>query len=261
MTMPHLTNCPHSGEGWCLNCVKELYEKTPIVYQQLASRTECNQSKSRDRMAGVKCLDPIEIDNNSPECQPIRLNHAVLGLTGEVGELAGAVERWIYYGKELDSVNIKEETGDCLWYLALLCNNMGFDMGEIMTANIAKLKQRYPAKYTDYHAAEENRDRAKERVALLYQQNELLQQIVGQKKESDNEWTAVVDNAVERQKPMVNNPTFEKWTVNKCEVCGVTATKGVHDISRDCLNQEIHWLCNAHDRPARILPNKASSGD
>ena len=27
MTMPHLTNCPHSGDGWCLACVGELYEK------------------------------------------------------------------------------------------------------------------------------------------------------------------------------------------------------------------------------------------
>lgn len=24
MTMPHLTNCPHSGDGWCLACVAKL---------------------------------------------------------------------------------------------------------------------------------------------------------------------------------------------------------------------------------------------
>lgn len=27
MTMPHLMNCPHQGEGWCLNCVKEMGER------------------------------------------------------------------------------------------------------------------------------------------------------------------------------------------------------------------------------------------
>lgn len=27
MTMPHLMNCSHSGEGWCLDCVKELYDR------------------------------------------------------------------------------------------------------------------------------------------------------------------------------------------------------------------------------------------
>ena len=26
MTMPHLMNCDHSGEGWCLDCVKELHD-------------------------------------------------------------------------------------------------------------------------------------------------------------------------------------------------------------------------------------------
>lgn len=26
MTMPHLMNCHHSPEGWCLECVRKLYE-------------------------------------------------------------------------------------------------------------------------------------------------------------------------------------------------------------------------------------------
>jgi len=26
MTMPHLENCPHDSDGWCLDCVKELYD-------------------------------------------------------------------------------------------------------------------------------------------------------------------------------------------------------------------------------------------
>ena len=27
MTMPHLMNCSHLGEGWCLDCVSELQER------------------------------------------------------------------------------------------------------------------------------------------------------------------------------------------------------------------------------------------
>lgn len=27
MTMPHLMNCDHSEEGWCLGCVKALWEE------------------------------------------------------------------------------------------------------------------------------------------------------------------------------------------------------------------------------------------
>lgn len=29
MTMPHLMNCQHSYDGWCLACVKELWRQTP----------------------------------------------------------------------------------------------------------------------------------------------------------------------------------------------------------------------------------------
>lgn len=25
MTMPHLSNCPHDGDGWCIDCVKGMY--------------------------------------------------------------------------------------------------------------------------------------------------------------------------------------------------------------------------------------------
>lgn len=27
MTMPHLMNCQHSPDGWCLDCVKEMYDE------------------------------------------------------------------------------------------------------------------------------------------------------------------------------------------------------------------------------------------
>ncbi len=27
MTMPHLMNCDHSDEGWCLDCVKQMHDE------------------------------------------------------------------------------------------------------------------------------------------------------------------------------------------------------------------------------------------
>lgn len=38
MTMPHLQNCEHSPNGWCLDCVKKLWES-------LDSRCECRFEK------------------------------------------------------------------------------------------------------------------------------------------------------------------------------------------------------------------------
>lgn len=138
---------------------------TPDEYQRLARRTECDQLKALGRM-----IDHTGRDPRGPMLYnliPIRLNHSALGLAGEVGELAGAVERFVYYGRPLDQANLVEEMGDCMWYLALLCNTIGVDMTEVMEANIRKLKARYPDKYTDERAAEEGRDRAAEREAMV----------------------------------------------------------------------------------------------
>ena len=126
---------------------------TPNEYQKLAERTECDQNKSLDRMYNYKA---------------VRLNHAVLGLSGEIGELAAAVERWIYYGQTLDQINIQEELGDCLWYIAEACNDLGINMSDLMTSNIAKLKQRYPEKFDSTKALEENRDREAEAKAIKH---------------------------------------------------------------------------------------------
>lgn len=125
----------------------------PNEYQKLAERTECNQNVSAMRFGenGLKA---------------IRLNHAVIGINAEGGELATALQRWLYYGKPLDETNIKEELGDLFWYIAEACNALGFSMETIMEANIAKLRQRYPEKFSEVLAAEENRDRAAEARAI-----------------------------------------------------------------------------------------------
>jgi hypothetical protein len=71
----------------------------PDTYQRLAARTECDQEKVARRMAGPYPADPESLGVST--LLPVRVNHGVLGLAGEVGELAAAVERWLYYGHEL----------------------------------------------------------------------------------------------------------------------------------------------------------------
>ena len=127
-------------------------------YQKLAARTECDQSRARLRMMGGVG------EAGSDLLLPIRLNHAVLGAAGEIGELSAAIEKWIYYGKPLDMVNFKEEVGDTLWYLSLAANAMGVDLGEIAEANIAKLRIRFPDKFTEEKAS--TRDLVSERKIL-----------------------------------------------------------------------------------------------
>lgn len=83
----------------------------------------------------------------------IDLLHALLGLSGEVGELVDPVKKSMFYGKPLDVENIKEEAGDILWYIAgPLCSALGCTLEDLARANVAKLRKRYPEKYTDQAA-------------------------------------------------------------------------------------------------------------
>ena len=127
---------------------------TPNEYQDKAARTDPDRTDQVTRL----------IENIKPGGS--WLLHSQIGLAGEVGELAAAIQRWLYYGKELDRVNVIEELGDLCWYLAQACRAMDVKLEDVMAANLNKLKFRYPERYTDYHAAEENRDRAVERDAL-----------------------------------------------------------------------------------------------
>lgn len=94
----------------------------------------------------------------------IRLLHAGMGLATESGEFVDMLKKHILYGKSLDEVNLAEELGDLFWYAALACDEMQISFESIMEKNIAKLRARYPNKFTEHDAV--NRDLEKERKIL-----------------------------------------------------------------------------------------------
>ena len=73
------------------------------------------------------------------------LLNGVMGLCGESGEVIDLVKKHLYQGHELDKTKVAEETGDCLWYCALIATAIDMNLGDIMQLNIDKLKRRYPA--------------------------------------------------------------------------------------------------------------------
>ena len=93
------------------------------------------------------------IETMTLDAKKYDLMHATLGIAGESGEIVDAVKKSIIYGKELDIVNMREEIGDILWYIALACRTLEFNLDDIMQENIDKLAKRYPEKYTDTHAS------------------------------------------------------------------------------------------------------------
>lgn len=94
----------------------------------------------------------------------IRLIHGAMGLQTESAEMTDMLKKHLFYGRELDLVNIKEEVQDCLWYISIIMDELDFTYEEAMTTNIKKLSVRYPEKFTEFHA--ENRDLQTERKIL-----------------------------------------------------------------------------------------------
>ena len=85
-----------------------------------------------------------------------RLLHVAMGLVTESGEFIDALKKSIYYGKELDRVNLKEELGDILWYVAVACDALGTDFETEMKRNIEKLQTRYDERYDESKATNRN---------------------------------------------------------------------------------------------------------
>jgi NTP pyrophosphatase (non-canonical NTP hydrolase) len=87
-----------------------------------------------------------------------RLLNAALGLCGEAGEFADTLKKAEFHGHELDTAALQKELGDVLWYAALACNALGVQLGDVMEANIAKLRQRYPEGFSSERSRNRGED-------------------------------------------------------------------------------------------------------
>lgn len=94
-----------------------------------------------------------------PNVPMLQLLHANMGVCTEAGELMDVVKRFLIYGKPADVTNIIEEVGDMFWYLSLIARSCGFTFEEAKARNIAKLRARYPEKFTELAALNRNLDK------------------------------------------------------------------------------------------------------
>ena len=112
----------------------------------------------------TESVDFDKIKDRLSNKDTIRLLHAAMGASTETGEFVDMLKKHIFYGKDIDFVNAKEEIGDVLWYAAIAADVLKETMNNIMTVNIKKLKKRYPDKFTENDAI--NRDTDEERTIL-----------------------------------------------------------------------------------------------
>lgn len=72
--------------------------------------------------------------------------YPTLGLCGEAGEVAEKVKKVLRdqggQFSEASRADLALELGDVLWYLARLASELNLDLGEIASANLAKLASR-----------------------------------------------------------------------------------------------------------------------
>lgn len=88
--------------------------------------------------------------------------HAAMGLCTEAGEIQDNLKRALFYGKDVDKVNLVEELGDVLWYCALLAHELKVELGDVMEINIEKLRARFPNKFTDDLAIDRHVEKERE---------------------------------------------------------------------------------------------------
>ena len=118
---------------------------TPSEYIQKSKRTEPSEYQ-------------FAIIKSENHWVPPRVDHGSMGLITEAAEIMDAIKKTKIYGKPFDKVNIIEEVGDCMFYLAIICDELGVSFEEVWDKNIAKLTKRYPEKFTEHNALHRDLD-------------------------------------------------------------------------------------------------------
>lgn len=78
--------------------------------------------------------------------EELKIVYPALGLNGEAGEVAEKVKKVLRGDSEGFTDDkcreIAKELGDCLWYVSVLANSIGYTLQEIAEMNINKLRSR-----------------------------------------------------------------------------------------------------------------------
>ena len=128
-----------------------------LQYQKEAQNTKSSSFNAPYRFIGAGT-------EKMTEQQLQDILHASVGIATEAGEFLDSFKKAMFYGTPIDLVNLDEEIGDHLWYIAIYAEARGTTIEKLAEKNNKKLKQRYPEKFSKEGA--ENRDLFAERQVL-----------------------------------------------------------------------------------------------
>lgn len=136
---------------------RSLFYSDPKIQERLINAT--------NKAAGIYTVLESKEFQVTLSNDEIDLLHALLGISSEVGELMEELIIAKTTNREIDIDNYKEEAGDIMWYLALLLRKLSTTFEEVSSKNIAKLKARYPQRFTTEDALERDLDKEKDALA------------------------------------------------------------------------------------------------
>ena len=84
------------------------------------------------------------------ECKDIEICTWGLGIAGEAGDVASCIKKTFAH-KNDQTLGIRENIGDTIWYAAMICNFFNWDLDKILEENAEKLKARFPQGF-DYNS-------------------------------------------------------------------------------------------------------------
>lgn len=79
-----------------------------------------------------------------------------LGISGEAGDVAGCIKKTFVHMNN-QKAGIRENLGDTLWYIAMICYFFNWDLEDIFNENIEKLRKRYPQGFSEKDADREGK--------------------------------------------------------------------------------------------------------
>ncbi len=112
---------------------------------------DCNEyqvqaMRTNDGLSDIRLLHWFEVPYADLDIAGIIEGYT--GLVGETGELVEIIKKALFQGHGIELDAAKEELGDVLWYIVLICHSFGWSLDEVMQRNIEKLKLRYPEEFS-----------------------------------------------------------------------------------------------------------------
>ncbi|MBY0011483.1 nucleoside triphosphate pyrophosphohydrolase family protein [Paenibacillus typhae] len=125
-------------------------------------------------------LAEVTANRTTADTDQKRYTNYAMGLSGEAGEVTDLLKKVVFHGHDLDKDKLKKELGDVMWYVAMLASTAGIELNEIASANIEKLRQRYPEGF--------NVIDSKRRADLIAERDNMLHAGISPTDEERTEW-------------------------------------------------------------------------